>query len=114
MLRTVNWVARCLGYVWIGFLTFLLVPPDGRAALVVQVVGYTVLGLGLLGLMLLEALSARPAAAERIPAWTLPVLLGAMAVAAGAASVCGSGGTALLIFTFVAVMIAGGDTSLAA
>jgi signal transduction histidine kinase len=114
MPRTVNWVARFLGYVWIGLLTFLLVPPHGRAALVVQIVGYTVLGLGLLGLILVEALSARPAAAGRIPAWTLPVLLGVIAAAAGAASVCGSGGTALLIFAFVAVMIAGGETSLPA
>jgi hypothetical protein len=76
MPRTVNWVARSLGYVWIGFLTFLLAPPHGRAAWAVQIVGYTVLGLGLLGWILLEALSTRTAAAERIPAWTLPVLLG--------------------------------------
>ena len=114
MPRTVNWVARSLGYVWIGFLTFLLAPPHGRAAWAVQIVGYTVLGLGLLGWILLEALSTRTAAAERIPAWTLPVLLGAMGAAAGAASVCGSGGTALLIFAFLAAMIAGGDTSLPA
>jgi signal transduction histidine kinase len=112
MPRTVNWVARFLGYAWLGFLAFLVAPPHGRAALAVQVTGYAVLGLGLLGLMLLEVLSDRTATPERIPAWAPPALLGVMAAAAGAASVSGYGGTALLIFAFVAAMMAGGDTSL--
>jgi signal transduction histidine kinase len=75
-------------------------------------------------------LTGRPAlAGAALVAWTLadmhpaaarhrlrllPVALGAIAVGAGLATSAGNGGTALVIFTFVAAMVAGADLGLAA
>ncbi|HEX4061028.1 MAG TPA: histidine kinase [Streptosporangiaceae bacterium] len=108
----VNRLARTLGYVWLGFVTFLVFPPKGTAVLVVQIVGYTVLGLGIAAWMAIEVLSAR--GAERIPAWGLPWSLGVVAAAAGAACTSGNGSTALVIFTAVAAMYVGGELDLSA
>jgi signal transduction histidine kinase len=109
----VNWLARALGYAWLGFLTFLLAPPRGTADLIVQVVGFAVLGLGIAAWIGIESLPAR-GAAERIPRWSLAWVLGLIAVAAGAGTGPGNGGSALMVFTAVAAMVAGADTSLPA
>jgi signal transduction histidine kinase len=114
MPRSVNWTARSMGYVWLGFLTFLIAPPHGRAELVCQIVSYTLLGAGLLAWTLLDLLPTRAANPERIPGWALPAVLLITAVGTGLGAGTGDGGTALVIFTFVVVMVAGSDTSQAA
>jgi signal transduction histidine kinase len=107
----VNWLARTLGYVWLGFMTFLVFPPKGMAAWTVQIVGYALLGLGIAAWIVIEALSGR-GAADRIPAWGLPWCLGVVAAAAGVACAPGYGGAALVVFTAVAAMVAGGEYDL--
>jgi len=111
MLRTVNALARALGFVWLGLLAFLIAPPSAPYALPVQVACYAVLGLALLAWTVLEA---SPAAAARYPAWALPVLRGVIAFASGFAAGAGGGGSAMVVFAFVAAMAAGANSDLAA
>jgi signal transduction histidine kinase len=108
MPRMVNWLARALGFAWLGLLAFLLAPAHERAAVLIQVAGYCLVGLALLAWALIDA---HPAAA-RYHDWALAVILGVIAVAAGFASGAGYGGTAMVAFGFVAAMVAGSDTSL--
>jgi signal transduction histidine kinase len=109
MNRSVNLVARSLGFTWIGVLAFGLYPPEGHAALLFQAVAYAVAALGLVGWALMDY---APRAARYRPRG-LPLVLGivAAAMAAGAAS-SGSGGMSMVIFAFVAAMAAGGDLDL--
>jgi signal transduction histidine kinase len=109
MLRTVNWVARALGFAWLGVLAFLISPPHGPSAAPVQIAGYCLLGLGLLAWALIDLF---PAAQRQHARW-LAMILGVIAIATGFASAAGSGGSALVAFTFVAALSAGGETSLA-
>jgi signal transduction histidine kinase len=109
MLRTVNWLARFLGFAWLGVLAFLLAPPHGAAATLVQAAGYCLLGLALLALALIEL---HPAA--RYHDRALTVLRGVIAVATGFASGAGYGGTAMVAFGFIAAMMAGSDDGLGA
>jgi len=111
MLRTVNALARALGFVWLGLLAFLIAPPSAPSALPVQIACYAVLGLALLAWTVLEA---SPAAAARYPAWALPVLRGVIAFASGFAAGAGGGGSAMVVFAFVAAMAAGANSDLAA
>ena len=111
MLRTVNALARALGFVWLGLLAFLIAPPSAPYALPVQIACYAVLGLALLAWTVLEA---SPAAAARYPAWALPVLRGVIAFASGFAAGAGGGGSAMVVFAFVAAMAAGVNSDLAA
>ena len=111
MLRTVNALARALGFVWLGLLAFLIAPPSAPYALAVQVACYAVLGLALLAWTVLEA---SPAATARYPAWALPVLRGVIAFASGFAAGAGGGGSAMVVFAFVAAMAAGANSDLAA
>ena len=107
MPRTVNWVnwlARTLGYVWLGLLAFLVAPPTAPFALPTQIAGYVLLGLALLAWTVTEAY---PPAAARYGTWALPVVRGVIAVAAGFACAAGGGGTAMVAFAFVAAMAAG-------
>lgn len=106
----VNWLARAGGLVWLGLLAFLIAPPPGLIAALVQIAGYDLLGLGFLAWALIDLQSAAaPYRARRLAA-----ALGVMAVAAGFASAAGGGGTAMVAFGFVAALIAGGDLGLAA
>ncbi len=106
MNRSVNLVARSLGFTWVGILAFGLYPPDGRAAAVVQAVAYGLAGLGLIAWALLDH---APRAARYRPQ-ALPVVLGVVAVATGAGATSGvDGGMAMVIFTLVAAMAAGGE-----
>ena len=115
MPRTVNWLARVLGFAWLGVLAFVIAPPTGRSGVPVplaepvQIAGYSLLGLGLLAWALIDA---HPSAA-RYRAPGLAVVLGVIAVAAGFASAAGGGGTAMVAFGFVAAMLAGADLDLA-
>jgi signal transduction histidine kinase len=109
MSRTVNWVARMLGFAWLGVFTFAIAPVSGSGALVAQYVSYGLAALGLLGLALADF---HPAVA-RYQDRAAPLFLGVVAAATGFASAAGGGGTALVIFTFVAAMIVGGDADLA-
>jgi signal transduction histidine kinase len=115
MPRTVNWLARALGFAWVGVLAFVIASPTGRSgapvpfAEPVQVAGYSLLGIGLLASVLIEE---HPSAA-RYRAPGLAVVLGVIAVAAGFASAAGGGGTAMVAFAFVAAMLAGADLDLA-
>ena len=111
MLRTVNALARALGFVWLGLLAFLIAPPSAPGALPVQIACYAVLGLALLAWTVLEASHA---AAARYPAWALPVLRGVIAFASGFAAGAGGGGSAMVVFAFVAAMAAGVNSDLAA
>jgi signal transduction histidine kinase len=110
MSPTVNWLARALGFAWIGLLTFLIAPPHGSLAAALQIAGYALAGVALVAWTLLDA---RPAVARYRPR-VLPVVLGALAVGTGLATSAGHGGTALVIFTFVAAMVAGADLGVAA
>lgn len=106
MNRTVNLVARSLGFTWVGVLAFGIYPPDGRAALVFQAIAYAVAGLALVGWALIDY---APRAA-RYRTRGLPVVLGVVAVAMGAAAASGfDGGMAMVIFALVAAMTAGGE-----
>jgi len=111
MLRTVNALARALGFVWLGLLAFLIAPPSAPYAVPVQIACYAVLGLALLAWTVLEA---SPAAAARYPAWALPVARGVIAFASGFAAGAGGGGSAMVVFAFVAAMAAGVNSDLAA
>jgi signal transduction histidine kinase len=114
MPRTVNWLARTLGYVWLGLLAFLIAPPSAPSALPVQIAGYVLLGLALLAWAVLEAYPASSPATARYGSWVLPVLRGVIAVAAGFACAAGGGGTAIVAFVFVAAMAAGVNSGFAA
>jgi hypothetical protein len=103
MLRTVNWVARTLGFAWLGLLAFQLAPPHGTAAAVVQVAGYCLLGLALVALALAEAHPVTARYHDR----ALTVIRGVIVVATGFAAGAGHGGTAMVAFGFVAAMMAG-------
>jgi signal transduction histidine kinase len=108
MLTAVNWVARGLGFTWIGVLSFVLIPPKPASALAVQVVGYAIAGLGLLTLALIDL---QPKAVRyRATAW--PVILGVVGVAAGSASGAGYGGSIMVVFAFVAALMSAGDTDI--
>jgi signal transduction histidine kinase len=109
MLRTVNWLARAAGLAWLGVLSFVLVPPGRPSAEAVQIAGYGVLAAALVAWTLTDL---HPAAA-RHRARAVPVILGIMAAAAGGASGAGGGGSSLVIFGFVAAMVAGSDSGLA-
>ena len=109
MPRTVNWLARVLGFAWLGLLAFLLAPVHGPFAVPVQVAGYCLLGLGLVAWAVIDV---HPAAA-RDHAWVVSVLRGVIAVGAGIACGVGGGGTAIVAFGFVAAMAAGANTGLA-
>ena len=111
MLRTVNALARALGFVWLGLLAFLIAPPSAPGAVPVQIACYAVLGLALLAWTVLEA---SPAAAARYPAWAPPVTRGVIAFASGFAAGAGGGGSAMVVFAFVAAMAAGVNSDLAA
>jgi signal transduction histidine kinase len=110
MLRMVNWVARTLGFAWVGVLAFVLAPPHGALNLPVEIAGYGLAGAALLTWALLDFYpDAMP---DR--ALALPVALGTMAVGTGMASTAGNGSIGLTIFGFVATMVAGSETSLEA
>jgi signal transduction histidine kinase len=108
--RTVNWVSRTLGFAWLGVLAFVIYPPSGLAATVVQAAGYTVAALALVAWTLLDFW---PRAAQHRTR-SLPVLCGVIAAAAGAAAGAGNGGLALLVFALVGALVAAGGASLAA
>ena len=110
MLRTVNHVARGLGFAWLGVLAFVLARPHGAYHLPVQIVGYCLLGAAQLAWVLLDF---QPAA-MRHRAAGLPVVFGVMAVGAGIAGAAGGGGTWIVVFAVVAAIVAGSETSLAA
>jgi signal transduction histidine kinase len=110
MQRTVNWLARTLGFVWVGLFTFVIAPPHGSLAMAVQIAGSALATAGMVGWFLSDLAGA----ADRYRAWLLPAALGALAIGAGFASSAGHGGTALAIFTFVAAMMAGADLDLGA
>lgn len=109
MLRRVNWLARGLGYLAEGWL-ILLNPPHGTAAVAVTIVGYVVLGLGLLAWGFLDG---HPDLARQ-HTWAMPLVLGAITTATGFASTVGRGASVMVAFALVAAMIAGSETSLVA
>src|SRR5215831_2181311 len=111
MPRTLNWLTRTLGYVWLGLLAFLVAPPSAPFALPVQIAGYVLLGLALLAWAVMEAY---PPATARYGTRVVPVIRGVIAVAAGFACGAGGGGTAMVAFAFVAAMAAGVNNGLAA
>ena len=109
MNRSVNLVARSLGFAWVGVLAFALYPPGRPAVLLFQAVAYGVAGLAMLGWALADY---APRAARYRPRG-LPVLLGAVAAAMAAGATSGvDGGMAMVIFALVAAMAAGGDLDL--
>ncbi len=110
MLRTVNWLARGLGFAWLGLLAFLIAPAHQPGAVAVQAAGYGLLGVALLAWALLEA---RPPEA-RHHRRALTVLRGVIAVASGLACGAGYGGSAMVAFGFVAAMMAASDDGLGA
>jgi signal transduction histidine kinase len=111
MLRWVNWVARGLGFLWVGVLAFVVYPPPGGGALAVQAAGYSAAGLGLAAWTVLEGVRRAAPYRGRL----LPAVLGVIAAGAGAAAAAASvGGLPLVIFGFVATMAAGSDLSVAA
>jgi signal transduction histidine kinase len=112
MLRSLNWLARALGYGWIGVVSFGIdpPPPGHPSEVAVQAAGF---GLGVLGLAGWGLIDYYPRAA-RHRARLLPVLLALIAIATGVASALGNGGTSMVVFGFIAAMMAGSDASLPA
>ncbi len=110
MLRTVNWVARTLGYAWVGVLAFVLAPPHGALNLPVQIAGF---GLGGAAQLAWALLDFYPDAAP-YRSRALPVIFGGLAVGTGVACAAGGGGYVIVVFGFVAAMVAGSETSVEA
>jgi signal transduction histidine kinase len=108
--RTVNSVVRALGIAWLGVVVFVVAPPSGLAATLVQGVGYGLAVLTVAAWILLDV----DRRAARYHDRALPVVCGVLAVATGATAGAGTGGEALLIFTFVAALTVGGAASLTA
>jgi signal transduction histidine kinase len=113
MPRSVNWVIRSLGLVWIGLLTFFVPAREASGQLVpyalpVQIAGYSLLVLAFLAWAVIDV---HPAAARQRTRW-LAVIVGVMAVSVGFGSAAGGGGTAMVAFAFVAALTAGGDLAL--
>ncbi|HEY1670269.1 MAG TPA: histidine kinase [Trebonia sp.] len=109
MNRSVNLVARSLGLAWVGAVAFGIYPSSGRAELLLQAIAYGVTWLGMIGWALIDY-SPR---AERYRERGLPVILGVIAAAMGAAATSATDGNmALLIFALVAAMHAGGEADL--
>jgi signal transduction histidine kinase len=106
MNRSVNLVARLLGLAWVGAVAFGIYPSSGRAEQLLQAIAYGVAWLGMIGWALIDY-SPR---AARYRKRGLPVILGVIAAAMGAAATSATDGNmALLIFALVAAMQAGGD-----
>jgi len=110
MLRTVNWVARTLGFAWVGVLAFVLAPSHGALNLPVEIAGYGLAGVAQLAWALLDFYPNETPDRTR----ALPVALGVMAVGTGLAATAGNGSIALVAFGFVATMVAGSELSLEA
>jgi signal transduction histidine kinase len=109
MNRSVNLVARSLGFAWVGVLAFALYPPDGHAATLFEAIAYGVAGLGMVAWALLD----HAPRAARYRARGLSVTLGVVAAAMGAAATAGvDGALSLVIFALVAAMAAGGELDL--
>ena len=109
MNRSVNLVARFLGLTWLGVVAFGIFPPSGHAELLLQALAYGVTWVCTIGWALLDY---SPRAARYRPRG-LPLILGVIAAATGAAAASGwDGGQALLIFTAAVAMQAGSDTDL--
>jgi signal transduction histidine kinase len=108
--RTLNWVARTLGFAWLGVLAFVIAPPTGLAATLVQALGYAIAGLAVATWTVLDVASG----AAQYRGRALPVLCGIIAVSAGAAAGAGNGGLALMVFVLVATLVTGGAASLTA
>jgi signal transduction histidine kinase len=109
MNRSVNLVARSLGLAWVGAVAFGIYPSSGRAEQLLQAIAYGVAWLGMIGWALIDY-SPRGA---RYRKRGLPVILGVIAAAMGAAATSATDGNmALLIFALVAAMQAGGDADL--
>ncbi len=105
MLRSVNWAARGLGYVWLGIYGLILARSHAPAATTVQVSCYSVAGAAIAAWAVVDR---RPAGARARP-FAYSVILGVICVATGVASAAGGGGTLLVIYAAVAAMMAGSD-----
>jgi signal transduction histidine kinase len=109
MNRSINLVARSLGFAWVGIVTFGLYPSSDRAALLFQAVAYAVAVPGMIAWALMDYMPR----STRYRSRGLPLALGVIAAATGAAATCSTdGGMAMVIFALVAAMAAGGDTDL--
>jgi signal transduction histidine kinase len=113
MPRTVNWLIRAFGMVWVGVLTFLVPSRDAAGhpvpyAMPVQAASYGLLVLTFLAWTLIDF---PPPAARRLARW-FAVILGVMAFSAGVGSAAGGGGTSMVAFAFVPAMIASSDFAL--
>jgi signal transduction histidine kinase len=110
MLLPANWLARWLGFAWLGVTAFGIGPPHGRGALIAQVTCYALAAIAMAGWMLADFHPGVARHRDRV----LPACLGVLAVTMGLAATTGRGGTFLVIYAAVATMAAGGDTGLAA
>jgi signal transduction histidine kinase len=109
MNRSVNLVARSLGLAWVGAVAFGIYPSSGRAEQLLQAIAYGVAWLGMIGWALID----HSPQGARYRKRGLPVILGVIAAAMGAAATSATDGNmALLIFALVAAMQAGGDADL--
>ncbi|MGH2929163.1 MAG: hypothetical protein ACRDL8_13245, partial [Solirubrobacteraceae bacterium] len=98
MNRSVNLVARCIGYAWIGATMFGLYPSRGRAEVAFQAIAYAV---GTACMIAWALIDHAPSAARYRP--RLPLVLGVLAVAMGAASTSAADGSmAAVIFALIA------------
>jgi signal transduction histidine kinase len=108
MLLPANWLARWLGFGWLGVLTFGISPPHGRNALIAQAGCYAVAAVAMAGWLLADYQPGVARHRDRV----VPVCLGVMAVTMGLAATTGNGGTFLVIYGAIATLAAGGDTGL--
>ena len=114
MLRTVNVLARSLGFAVDGLFTFVS-PPHGPGggpvpfAQPVQITGCAVAALGLIAWSIMDLRPTMPR-----PGWWRPLALGVLTVGAGCASAPGGGGVFMIAFAMIAALAAGSDDSLPA
>jgi len=102
----VAWLSRTAGFTVVGLLTFRGLPSNTTAANI-QIVGYCLIGLGLVVWALLDLYPAAAPYSLRV----LPTALGVIAVVAGFSATTGGSGSIIVAFAAVATMGAGSELS---
>ena len=104
MMVRVYWLLRVGAFAVIGLLA-LISPPHSAADRAVQIACFSAVGLALLAWIAADV-------SRRYRAWGLPVALGVMAIAGGAAAVTAGSGQTLVAFACIAAFWAGSETDL--
>jgi signal transduction histidine kinase len=107
MIRKAIWLARITAFVVIGSLV-LADPPRGSLAAAVQIAGFSLIGLAMVGWLLVEEYPS----AARFSSWGLPVSLGVITAAGGFACTVQNAGNGQSLIAFAAVATAAAGTEI--